>query len=192
MNHNFRICRKEHHMKGSINYYACVDIFVKCERNHDSRQGVKLDKCNHNGGLYLQEGVLIKESIFLQLYRSNHLQSQEFSSEAGWHVNHQGNTSINHKKNTSVAHNICFRSDKYGCKTSPGPWQISTYRLLVYQTHELTRPPRPGNNLRQLFCQVRGSPETIVTKCVTQPADHWTQIQPCQWTRPARQTLKPL
>ncbi len=37
MNHNFRICRKEHHMKGPINYYACVDIFVKCERNHDSR-----------------------------------------------------------------------------------------------------------------------------------------------------------
>ncbi len=48
-----------------------------------------LDKYNHNGGLYLQEGVLIEESIFLYFHGSNHPQLEELSSEAGGRMNHQ-------------------------------------------------------------------------------------------------------
>ncbi len=66
-----------------------------------------LDKYDHNGGLYLQEGVLIVGVCITEGTR-------------------QINPPI---KNTIVAYNSYFRSDKYGCKTSSGPWPIPAYHL---------------------------------------------------------------
>ncbi len=89
-----------------------------------------VDKYNHNDGLYHQEGVFNGESIFLHFHRSISYSHSNLTVWQTGHVQHQNITSIpDTKEITSVAHNFYFRSNKYGCNTSPRP--MANFCLLL-------------------------------------------------------------